>query len=162
MGITQESYRERKRKNSHDWRARNPEKVREHNAKRKDQNHGNRPKYREYAWRKRGIEISFETFEAILQKQGGRCGICRKPLLAHDTDAHLDHCHQTRSIRGVLCAHCNHAIGLLGNSPEVAIAAAHYLANNDVYKFLPSHGTGMNRQAVDSKQDRDQPLKELQ
>lgn len=41
---------------------------------------------------------------------------------------HVDHCHKTKRIRGVLCGNCNTAIGKLGENPAVLAAAIAYLA----------------------------------
>jgi hypothetical protein len=41
------------------------------------------------------------------------------------TSGHLDHCHTTGKIRGILCGSCNRALGLLNDKPEMAVA---YLA----------------------------------
>lgn len=39
----------------------------------------------------------------------------------------VDHCHQTRKLRGLLCGSCNRGIGLLGDSVERMEAALSYL-----------------------------------
>ncbi len=44
---------------------------------------------------------------------------------------HIDHDHQTGVVRGVLCAWCNTALGLLGDSPERIDRAADYLRTHD-------------------------------
>ena len=48
---------------------------------------------------------------AILQKQGGKCALCkRKPAVPC-----LDHCHSTGVNRGVLCRGCNALLGKIEN-----------------------------------------------
>ena len=39
----------------------------------------------------------------------------------------IDHNHDTGKIRGLLCANCNRAIGLLQDDPTILIKAAEYL-----------------------------------
>lgn len=39
----------------------------------------------------------------------------------------MDHCHESHKIRGLLCAKCNMAVGLIRNSPELAEKMASYL-----------------------------------
>ncbi|MFJ3233170.1 endonuclease VII domain-containing protein [Streptomyces sp. NPDC086787] len=39
---------------------------------------------------------------------------------------HVDHCHKTGRVRGVLCFNCNSAIGKLGDSPDAVRRAAAY------------------------------------
>jgi hypothetical protein len=40
---------------------------------------------------------------------------------------HLDHCHQSGQVRGVLCRNCNVALGLMADNPERLRRAAEYL-----------------------------------
>jgi hypothetical protein len=42
----------------------------------------------------------------------------------------VDHCHETGTVRGLLCHGCNAAIGLLGESIDRINAAAMYLAHH--------------------------------
>lgn len=46
------------------------------------------------------------TYERLYEKQGGLCGICRKPNNA-DRRFDIDHCHRTLKIRGLLHRGCN-------------------------------------------------------
>ena len=39
----------------------------------------------------------------------------------------MDHDHETGEVRGLLCANCNLAIGLLEDSPSRILAAAAYV-----------------------------------
>jgi len=73
-------------------------------------------------------------FGLLWDGQGGRCAICDRAFGAV-ADAHIDHdhtcCDRTTScgncVRGLLCRRCNLALGLLGDSPQVAALAANYL-----------------------------------
>ena len=103
-----------------------------------------RAKHPEYypAWRERNIErqrlssrrskfknaygITYDERDRMLVDQGGRCAICG----TDDPGAQgwcLDHCHATGRNRGVLCAKCNFALGLLDDDPEKFSAAIEYL-----------------------------------
>lgn len=44
--------------------------------------------------------------------------------------AHVDHCHETGRVRGVLCFNCNSAIGKLGDDPDTLRRATAYLEGN--------------------------------
>lgn len=57
-----------------------------------------------------------------------RCDICGTAFDGR-TQKNLDHDHGTKRIRGVLCANCNLAIGLLGNDPSLLARAMAYLDN---------------------------------
>ncbi len=76
--------------------------------------------------------ITPETYATILAAQGGRCAICR----TESSDGsgrrfHIDHCHATGMIRGLLCSGCNTGIGQLGDSVELLRSAIEYLTTAD-------------------------------
>lgn len=54
------------------------------------------------------------------------CGASRADVGA----LHLDHCHDTDKVRGMLCHGCNVGIGYFGNSPDKLRAAIIYLENS--------------------------------
>jgi len=46
--------------------------------------------------------------DAVLVQQKGACAICDKPLAPWPSPAtHIDHCHDTGHVRGLLCRSCN-------------------------------------------------------
>ena len=69
---------------------------------------------------KYGIEVAH--FNAMVEKQQHRCGICNlaKKLV-------VDHCHATKVIRGLLCTECNKGLGLLGDTEGDLLLALRYL-----------------------------------
>jgi Recombination endonuclease VII len=71
-------------------------------------------------------DITPEQYAAMLERQGGVCAGCGEPPTAKKR-LHVDHCHKTRRIRGLLCNGCNRAIGFLNDSPERARKLAAYL-----------------------------------
>lgn len=74
--------------------------------------------------------ITLEQQKQMLSNQNGKCGIC--PNLLNEDNLHTDHNHKTGKVRGLLCVPCNHAIGLLQDSPEIALSAASYIAMDGV------------------------------
>jgi len=62
--------------------------------------------------------ISLEGYKQILEAQNHGCGICGKPPHMNNRSMPLDHCHQTRRIRGILCSACNTALGTFGDSVD--------------------------------------------
>lgn len=58
--------------------------------------------------KKYGITLTEKV--AMITKQGGRCAICSK-VFSSERCTHLDHCHVTKAIRGVLCHVCNTKLG---------------------------------------------------
>lgn len=69
--------------------------------------------------------LTAEAYDALLAKQDGRCGICKRP--AGDQRLHVDHCHDSDRVRGLLCGNCNRGIGCLGDDPARIRAAAAYV-----------------------------------
>lgn len=61
--------------------------------------------------------ISLEQFDRL--KTTPACEICGKDMPG-SSDRHIDHCHKTNHIRGVLCFTCNKALGMFGDD-EVGI-----------------------------------------
>ena len=73
--------------------------------------------------------LSPEGFARMLEKQDNACAVCRKPL-SPGVGRHVDHCHFTKKVRGILCMDCNIAIGRLKEDPELFRAALAYLEQN--------------------------------
>lgn len=76
--------------------------------------------------------ITIEEYEAQLALQNGRCAICgRTPeeasLGKKVRRLAVDHCHQTKKRRGLLCVGCNVSLGHLGDSIEILQKAISYL-----------------------------------
>lgn len=71
--------------------------------------------------------ITVDELSRLIEKHGGRCAICAGPCSTGRQLA-IDHDHRTGRVRGLLCANCNRGIGLLRDSPAIALAAAEYLS----------------------------------
>tara|TARA_B100001996_G_scaffold35747_1_gene26620 strand:+ start:338 stop:724 length:387 start_codon:yes stop_codon:yes gene_type:complete len=67
------------------------------------------------------LKISDEEYEGLMVNTN--CNICGKKL---DKKC-IDHCHETKKIRGVLCNNCNTALGLFKDNVEVMQTAIQYL-----------------------------------
>ena len=75
--------------------------------------------------------ITLEAYEALIAGQGGNCPICTSPLnVEKPREVHLDHCHKTGDIRGVLCRGCNMGLGHLKDDLENLQRAIAYLKAN--------------------------------
>ena len=73
---------------------------------------------------RRKFGITEEQYLEMLQRQDGRCAICR---LKFTVRLHVDHCHETKAIRGLLCEKCNRGLGMFKDNPEALRRAANYL-----------------------------------
>ncbi|MGQ5638807.1 endonuclease VII domain-containing protein [Streptomyces sp. EWL5.16] len=71
---------------------------------------------------KRNYGLTEAERDAMIASQYGLCAICLQA-----PPVHVDHCHNTGRVRGVLCFNCNSAIGKLRDDPEAARRAAAYL-----------------------------------
>lgn len=71
--------------------------------------------------------ITPAEYEAILQEQGGGCGICGKPPRDGKRLA-VDHDHQSGFVRGLLCFYDNKRV-LGARSADVIIRTAAYVTN---------------------------------
>ena len=71
--------------------------------------------------------ITIAEYDSILESQNNACAICGSEITGKGG---LDHCHATGKIRGVLCAHCNAAIGHMNDDIERLRKAISYLERN--------------------------------
>ncbi|MEU2127712.1 endonuclease VII domain-containing protein [Streptomyces sp. NPDC018352] len=63
--------------------------------------------------------------DALIADQAGVCCICLDAL-----PEHVDHCHETGRVRGVLCFSCNAALGQFKDRPDAIRRAAAYVEGN--------------------------------
>ncbi len=89
--------------------------------------------------------ITIDDFERMHEVQEGRC-VCGKSRGRSNAEAlHVDHCHNTGLIRGLLCHHCNRVLGLIDNleatdKPAVLRALADYYESADSRGFKGNGG----------------------
>lgn len=75
---------------------------------------------------KTNYKISISEYYALFESQNGLCAICRTP--SNDKKRlHVDHCHKSGKIRGLLCHHCNLALGHFKDSENLLRKAIKYL-----------------------------------
>src|SRR3990172_1836935 len=66
--------------------------------------------------------LSRKDFDAIAKSQLGRCSICSRSV-----PLHVDHCHDSGIIRGLLCNNCNNGLGRFKSNSEWLERAALYM-----------------------------------
>lgn len=121
------------KKQSAEYSKAHPEKRRQYTATHKANHPGagllanrkyraNNPEKLKFIRRKSLYGLTPSEYDVMALKQNGLCAICgdKAPL-------QVDHCHETDTVRGLLCGKCNKAIGLLKDSPLVTNNATIYL-----------------------------------
>lgn len=78
--------------------------------------------------------MTIEQYEQLLEAQGNKCAICRVHALAFEKSLHVDHCHKTGKIRGLLCNNCNFLIGKAHDEIRILNAAIRYLKRQTCLK----------------------------
>jgi len=70
--------------------------------------------------------LTLDDFYAMLKRQRKKCAICRAKFLSLDA-IHVDHCHRSNTVRGLLCKSCNAGLGLFKDSKTLLSRANRYL-----------------------------------
>lgn len=65
--------------------------------------------------------LTLEQWLVLFEAQDRCCAICATRKLETKRDWSTDHCHTTGVVRGILCHHCNHKLGRLGDDIDSAI-----------------------------------------
>ena len=73
--------------------------------------------------RKYGLTV--EDFNVLFAGQDFKCGICGTKK-SGGMGWHVDHCHDTNQVRGILCCKCNIGGGYYNHDPLVLWRAAEY------------------------------------
>lgn len=71
--------------------------------------------------------ITRDQYEALKTEQGDKCACCGTSEPGGVGEWHVDHNHQTKAVRGLLCSKCNIGIGLFGDSIGRLEKAVDYL-----------------------------------
>ena len=74
--------------------------------------------------RLRKYELSMDEYECMKARAGGRCEICGAQE-AVEGGLHIDHCHATDRVRGLLCNSCNTKLPIIEDRARLAAALAY-------------------------------------
>jgi len=110
------------RRSSKVWREANLERHADNNAR---FNHG----------------VKHGTYAAMLEAQNGCCAICLTSRTGKMKRFAIDHCHDTKVIRGLLCSCCNTGIGQLKHSKVILEAAVVYLERQLLHVTYSTEGS---------------------
>lgn len=67
--------------------------------------------------------LTKEEYASLLSRQNFLCAICKSEC----KKLHVDHCHVTNRVRGLLCPQCNTGLGKLGDTSTTVYKAYLYL-----------------------------------
>jgi hypothetical protein len=106
----------RARRNRQGW---TPERRERDNARRRTP---------EYLHQKRAerYELSETELKELQEKSQGICEICNRFI--GESKLHVDHCHDSNKVRGLICGPCNRGIGLFDENMATLFRAIQYLA----------------------------------
>ena len=76
---------------------------------------------------KKAYGIGYAEYLNMLEAQNGCCAICGTNDTGNRKAFHVDHCHDTGKIRGLLCGNCNSGIGNLRDDVGLLRRAIDYL-----------------------------------
>ena len=81
--------------------------------------------------KKFGIEVY--EYNMMVAKQRNCCAICKKPkeqFEGRGNNFHIDHCHTSGKVRGLLCSNCNTGLGQFKDNIKSLENAIQYLKQN--------------------------------
>jgi len=80
---------------------------------------------------KRSFGITPADYLSMLIDHDGECQICRQPHTPSNLLC-VDHDHETDQVRGLLCDHCNSALGFVEEDKQILSAMAAYIDRHNV------------------------------
>lgn len=88
----------------------------------------------------RNYGITKKDYDEMLKFQKNKCAICgTKKFMGIGKRAHVDHCHDTGKVRGLLCNLCNVGLGAFLESKKALKKSIDYLSKNGV-KYNKKYG----------------------
>jgi hypothetical protein len=72
-------------------------------------------------------QMTIEDFDNFLKSQNYCCAICKSEKHGNNKNWHIDHCHSTGKVRGVLCTNCNIMLGNAKDNELILAEAVRYL-----------------------------------
>jgi hypothetical protein len=83
---------------------------------------------------KKTYGITLADYDAMLEKQDGKCAICRSEETRAFKTLCVDHCHAEGHVRGLLCSSCNSGLGRFKDDPAALRRAAAYLERETILR----------------------------
>lgn len=70
--------------------------------------------------------LTWDSYQELLDSQSRKCAACEAELDC-GPNTHIDHCHRTGKVRGILCRSCNIALGLLDDDKDRVSLLLNYI-----------------------------------
>jgi len=124
-----EKYRARRKKQY--WE--DPEKAKQYSREHRAKNRERLIAYDKSQYHKKRLAkygITPLHYDMFLASQENKCAICKADS-AGARNWHIDHCHRTKKVRGLLCHHCNLMLGNARDSWEILSNAMYYLVKSE-------------------------------
>lgn len=74
--------------------------------------------------------LTEEKYNDMLSKQDNVCAVC-KEAFESSKNRHIDHCHKSGKVRGIICNHCNRALGAVRDRVDILDSLIEYLRANE-------------------------------
>lgn len=137
-------YRSKLKATTRAWRKANRPKIRAYEAKRRATEPKAAETFRRW-WLRTTYGITPAEFDAMVERQDGLCAICeRKPRVR----LHVDHSHDTRMLRLLLCLTCNAGLGNFGDNPSWLRRAIDYL---EIWRIIHARWLAAGRKPIPKK-----------
>lgn len=95
--------------------------------------------YRERKLKKK-YNLTEEEYNIMLENQNNRCAICKsESSLSTTKHFHIDHCHKTNIVRGLLCIKCNMGLGNFNDNIDYLETAINYLKTYQSDDYRTAH-----------------------
>ena len=104
------------------WRVRNPEEAKKRSKISNDKRQKN-GKLKNWHLQTH-YNINLDQFKVMLKKQDNKCAICK---LKSSRSLHVDHNHNTKEVRGLLCYKCNSLLGYSQDNIKILKSAIKFL-----------------------------------
>lgn len=109
-------YRDLQLKNTKNWVSKNPDKCKKIQDKYAKTKKAYSTKRNNALKNKYGITL--DDYNKMFSIQNGSCKLCNKTH-KNNKPLHVDHCHKTNKVRGLLCFSCNWYMSNIDNDPDI-------------------------------------------
>jgi hypothetical protein len=86
--------------------------------------------------RKYRYGLTKDEFDNMVNERKGKCDICHQLPTGKRITLCVDHCHETKVIRGLLCNNCNQGLAFLGDDKNVGRRVNEYFKKS-ISKEMP-------------------------